>query len=886
MTYNAGMIGILLSSIFMATVCLQDTKPNIVWLSVEDMSPWLGCYGDDTVPTPNIDRLAARGTRYTNCFATTPVCAPSRSTLITGRYATTSGALHMRNVNRSGAGLERDPNAYDGIPIYQATPHPDVRCFPEILRNHGYWCTNAAKQDYQFQVPPTVWNQSGGKAHWRNRPDKSQPFFAVFNHTGTHESGTFPNRKPNPKVADPTKVSVPPYYPDTPAVRKDIARTYDNIARMDAWVGSHIAELEKAGELDNTIIFFFSDHGVGLPRGKRSIYDSGTRVPLIVCHPDQEAKTSERVVSFVDFPPTTLSLADIDPPTWMQGHAFDGPFEDEPRTHAFIHADRMDSVKDRTRSVTDGRYRYVRNFHPDRPRLYFVAYSDNIAMMADIRALAESGEGTPEQWQIVDPTKPDEELYDSLNDPHEVRNRIDDPQLAEIRDRLKNALAEWQENTGDLGGIPEDQLVRERIWPPDGVQPTTADVVASLNQDGAIELSSATPGASIGWRPAGAKGWRVYQKPLSPQNGEAMEAVAHRIGFKRSKIERIGPSPAFSVQTINAGSNFEACGVADFDNDGDLDIVCGDTWYAAPDWTPHSISLIRSIGGYRVDFADVPMDVNNDGWMDVVSCSWHDRGVFWRENPGTPGGTWKTHPVDLPGNMETAIAADVDGDGRMDFVPNCVNRTVWYRMTKNGLIRRTVDDKRGGHGVGVGDVNGDGRSDLLGPDGWYEARADDTWTFHPEWTLGGAGISIIAHDFNGDDLPDLFWGMGHDYGLYWLEQGRDADGKRTWTRHTVDESWSQAHGLVLTDLDQDGTPEVLTGKRRFAHNGKDPGGNEELLVCTYHFDADRGAFVKTMLSKGGKVGAGHYPVVIDIDADGDLDLVTPGKSGLHLLKRN
>ena len=347
--------------------------------------------------------------------------------------------------------------------------------------------------------------------------------------------------------------------------------------------------------------------------------------------------------------------------------------------------------------------------------------------------------------------------------------------------------------------------------------------------------------------------------------------------------------PDFEVIAIAPDSDFEACGVADFDNDGDLDIASGNAWYEAPEWTRHEISLIRSVGGYRVDFADVPMDVNGDGHIDIVSCSWHDRGVFWRENPGPDGETWTTHAVDRPGNMETAIAADVDGDGRLDFVPNTVSRTVWYRLEDGELKPKRIHNERGGHGVGVGDVNGDGHMDLLGPDGWFESPGkttpDATWTFHPDWTLGGAGISIIAHDFNADGLTDIFWGMGHDYGIYWLEQGRDEKGDRTWTKATVDRSWSQAHGLVLADIDDDGRMDVVTGKRRYAHNGKDPGGQEELIVCTYAFDQDTGGFERTVLSRGGTVGAGHYPVVIDIDGDGDLDVVLPGKSGLYLMRQ-
>ena len=345
--------------------------------------------------------------------------------------------------------------------------------------------------------------------------------------------------------------------------------------------------------------------------------------------------------------------------------------------------------------------------------------------------------------------------------------------------------------------------------------------------------------------------------------------------------------PDYEHVVISKDSEFEACGVADFDRDGDLDIVCGDAWYESPSWTRRSIGLIRSVGGYRVDFADVPMDVDGDGWIDVVSCSWHDRGVFWRRNPGETGGEWKMQVVDRPGNMETAIGADVDGDGRLDFLPNTVNTTVWYSLRNGRLVPHVIAADQGGHGVGVGDVDGDGRSDILGPNGWFEAPdnpREGEWKFHDDWSLGGAGISIIVHDFDTDGLADVFWGMGHDYGLFWLKQGRDDAGNRTWTRSLVDESWSQAHGLVLVDLDRDGTPEVVTGKRRHAHNGKDPGGEDELLVCSYRFDPVAGGFEKTMLARGGDVGAGHYPVVVDLDLDGDLDIVLPGKSGLHLLQ--
>jgi len=532
------MLRLLLCTVLgLASTAWADDRPNIVWLSVEDMSPWLGCYGDDTVPTPNIDALAARGTLYTSAFATTPVCAPARSTLITGQYATGTGALHMRNGNPSRAGLARDPNAYDDIPNYEAVPEQNVQCFPEILRAAGYWCTNNAKQDYQFKVPLTVWDESGRTAHWKHRARADQPFFAVFNHVGTHESGTFSGTKRKPQVVAPADVDVPPYYPDTQSVRRDMARTYDNIAAMDAWVGRKIAELEAAGELNDTIVIFFSDHGVGLPRGKRCVYDSGTRVPLIVVHPTpgSDAAVSNRVVSFIDFAPTMMSLAGLEPSKWAEGKAFDGAFAEAGTGLAFMHADRMDSVLDRTRSVSDGRFRYIRNFMPERPRLYFTAYADNIPMMADIRALDGSKEGTAEQWQMVNATKPAEEFYDSRRDPHEVVNLIDNIEHAERIGSMRTALGDWMERTRDMGGISESELVRTRIWPPDGVQPTTTSPRARTDSFGS-RLVSATPGASVGWRPLGSEAWQVFVGPIQLDEGIRIEAFAHRIGFKPSPI--------------------------------------------------------------------------------------------------------------------------------------------------------------------------------------------------------------------------------------------------------------------------------------------------------------------------------------------------------------
>jgi len=507
-------------------------RPNVLWLTVEDMSPWLACYGDATVPTPNLDRLAAASVRYTNAFATSPVCAAARSSLITGMYATRIGTMHHRTGSQSGAALERDPQAYAGIPSYEGVPPDFVRCFPELLRAAGYYCTNNAKTDYQFRAPATVWDASSKKAHWRDRPE-GRPFFAVFNHEGTHESQAFPDATRRPSAVAPEDVPLPPFYPDTPAVRDAVARTYDNIAAMDAWVGQRLAELDEAGLADSTVVFFFSDHGVGLPRGKRSPYDLGTRVPLLVRHPDGTGAGSveERVVSFVDLGPSVLSLAGIEPDARLDGIPFLGAHARPGRGLAFAHADRFDSVYDRARSVSDGRFRYVRNLAPELPHLLANAYRDKLPMMRDLYALRESGPERPEQWQVASRRRPSEELYDSRSDPWEVHDLAGDPGHAAELARLRSALDTWIEHTGDLGLVlPESRMVAEHLWP-DGIQPTTAAPTLRL-EDGRVTLASETPGASLGYRTEEDAPWTVYAGPFAAAGVQRFEVLSHRIGFE------------------------------------------------------------------------------------------------------------------------------------------------------------------------------------------------------------------------------------------------------------------------------------------------------------------------------------------------------------------
>ncbi|MFG0334172.1 MAG: sulfatase-like hydrolase/transferase, partial [Maioricimonas sp. JB049] len=518
--------------LWMNSAAAAAERPNILWITCEDMSPRLGCYGDPTVPTPNIDRLAAEGVRYLRAFGTYGVCAPNRHTLIMGMYPSSTGAMAMRTWKRTSAlNLITDPELL-AIPTYEATPPPQAKCFTEYLRAAGYYCTNNAKTDYQFQTPITAWDESGRNAHWRNRPDPEMPFFAVVNSTVTHESKVF--RQTSPPRVDPADVPVPPYYPEAPLVRRDIARHYDNIAALDEWVGGILDQLEADGLAENTIVFFFSDHGDGLPRMKRWVYDSGIQVPLIVRFPDgRDAGTTRgELVSFVDFAPTVLSLCGRTIPDHMQGQAFLGPERASPRQYVYACRDRMDPAPETIRAVRDERFKYVRNYRPDLPYIGFIPYRDQQEIMQEIVRLREAGKLGANQWQFTAEHKPLEELYDCRSDPHEIHNLASDPRYFDKLAELRTAHERWTEETGDLGHIPETELIR-RLWPPEGRQPTTA--TPEIHVDGqTITLACESEGASIAYQTGKDSRWRLYTGPLQVDAETVVRARAIRYGWKQS----------------------------------------------------------------------------------------------------------------------------------------------------------------------------------------------------------------------------------------------------------------------------------------------------------------------------------------------------------------
>jgi len=427
----------------LAGAAAQQAKPNILWLTCEDIGPQIGAYGDKYADTPTLDRLAARGMIYRNAWSNAPVCAPARTQIISGMYANSTGSEHMRSMTRLPEGM---------------------RMYPCYLRDAGYCATNNSKEDYNLEHTGKVWDDSSPKAHWRNR-QPGQPFFSVFNFVTTHESQV--RKRPHTWIHDPAKVRVPAYHPDTIEARQDWAEYYDNITVMDKQCAEILKQLEEDGLADSTIVFFYGDHGAGMPRSKRWPYNTGLHVPLIMHIPEKfrqlapkEYKpggASERMVAFVDLGPTVISLAGVKPPAHMQGSAFAGAYPGAERQYNYGLRGRMDERYDCVRSVRDGRYVYIRNYMPH------LIYGQHISYMFETpttqvwKRLYDEGKLKPPQTHFWEP-KPPEELYDLRNDPDEVNNLASSPEHRDVLERMRKAEQEWVSSIRDVGLLPEAEI--------------------------------------------------------------------------------------------------------------------------------------------------------------------------------------------------------------------------------------------------------------------------------------------------------------------------------------------------------------------------------------------------------------------------------------------
>ncbi len=512
----------------------KSDRINIVWILAEDLSCDLACYGDSTAKTPNIDRLAAEGLTFDNAFTTAPICAPSKSCLYTGVYQNYLGTHEMRTSWKD----------------YEAVPPPEVKVFTEFLRKAGYYCSKNGHSDYQFGHAEIAWDKINATflplvkvRNWRERED-GQPFFSVINLMETHESQQWMRLFAKPTV-DPGKVPIPPYYADDPVIRHDIAMMYSNIERLDKRVGEYLKKLEEDGLNDNTIVIFFGDHGRGMPRSKRFLYDGGLKVPMVIRWPGKlkGGTRTDELVSFVDMAPTMLSITGMDIPSYIQGKAFLGDHKDSiPRQYVYGSRDRADETVDKIRSVRNKRFLFIRNFMPDVPWTAPLMFRDIMPTMKRMRELYKEGKLNEIQSEWFAQKKPPEELYDTKNDPWNAYNLAGEQQYDSIQSLLKTKLDEWITKYDRYFDMPEAEMI-EQMWP-GHVQPVTKPPVfnrkgKSFKTPFSLTLSSPTDGASIEYKITGGRnrtnGWKLYDKPLTIDDNCMIHARALRYGYKMSE---------------------------------------------------------------------------------------------------------------------------------------------------------------------------------------------------------------------------------------------------------------------------------------------------------------------------------------------------------------
>ncbi len=506
----------------------EGKPPNILWLSIEDTGQQVEPY-DRYASTPNIARLAREGVTFLEAYSHSPVCAPTRSGIITGMYPTAIGTHHMRS---------------------RMAPPPHVRAFPQYLRELGYYTTNNSKTDYNFSVPATAWDDSSRTAHWRNRPDPDQPFFAVFNFGSSHEGSVrrqfeARSRDRSAAIHDAAQLPLPPYYPDTPKVREAWAAYYDVITITDRTIGEMLDELDEAGLADETLVVFWGDHGAGLARAKRWLYDSGLKVPLMMRWPGRIEPGTKRadLVQFLDLAPTMISAAGGTPPAHLHGRVLLGEDRGPEPEYLFHGRDRMDERYDMIRAVRNRQFLYVRNFESHRPWVQFMRTPSQGPVYQELERLKRSNALAPLVAPFMRDSKSFEELYDVVADPHQVFNLAGDSRYADRLQSLRSELRAWMVRMDDQGLVPEPELYRRMFPNEDGARTRPPVAESSPSEQGStlVKLTPATEGAAIVYRilsdprTADEVGWRVYTQPVRVPAGMTLEAVASRLGYANSE---------------------------------------------------------------------------------------------------------------------------------------------------------------------------------------------------------------------------------------------------------------------------------------------------------------------------------------------------------------
>ena len=513
-----------------ATGQKQPEQPNILCIVCEDISPYLGCYGDAVAVTPNLDNFSRESIRYTGMYTTIGVSSPSRAALITGMYPTSIGANNMRTA--------QNKSKPAGIHPYDVVLPAGIKCYTEQMRAAGYFCTNNSKTDYQFAAPLTAWDEQGDRAHWKHAPE-GMPFFSIFNLNVTHEFQVM-KRADQPLSVQPEDIILPPYYPDDPVVRKDMAILYSNITEMDRQFQILVDELKASGKLDNTIIIWYSDNGGPMPRQKRELYESGALVPFMIRFPDgYKAGTVDRGLHmFVDIPATILSLAGLPVPEYMHGRPFLGQYKQKSRKYVYGARDRLDTFYEKQGCVRDERYRYIRNYRTEQPDYLPIISRAAMPMMARMAELHEAGKLNADQEKWFKYPRPEIEFYDVQADPHELNNLADDPKYKKKIKELSDEFDRWISTYNKMWKYTEPELIE--MFRPGGVQPVVARPEVKI-ENGTATLTCSTEGASIAYQING-RGlnehhWFLYTGPFSVNPGDKISAIGVRAGYKDSSIQ-------------------------------------------------------------------------------------------------------------------------------------------------------------------------------------------------------------------------------------------------------------------------------------------------------------------------------------------------------------
>ena len=509
--------------LFVCTYCIGQESPNFLWLVCEDQSLFFSMYGDSSANTPNLNQLAKDGIVYQNCYTTSPVCAPSRSSLITGMYPTTLGTQHMRAYKKV---VENNSiNSHNSLPYYSAKPKKPIRFFTEDLRAKGYYCTNNSKEDYNMITSPLAWDESSQVAHWRNRKE-GQSFFSVFNFSVTHESNVWKNKTIYSKD-ELENILIPNFFPENDGIKSDILTNYKNIEKLDEKIGIIIDQLKTDGLYENTIIFFFSDHGGPFPRYKRSIYETGIRVPMVAKWIDDTCRgNTYQLVSFVDFAPTILDATNIEREIPFEGISF---FKKDHRKYVYAATDRFDEGTDRRRSIRENDFKLIYNGDTTTPVYNLVSYRQQMKTMQVLNSLQKNQELNTYFSNWFSKHKNCFELYKVTEDYFETNNLIHNPKYEQIYKRLQHHLFTWMEDS-DFGNMSESAML-DSMFTSSITIPKLKMPEIIINDPGFL-IESNNLHASIGWRNKNEKVWNIYQKNDLINPKDDFEVVLFRPGYE------------------------------------------------------------------------------------------------------------------------------------------------------------------------------------------------------------------------------------------------------------------------------------------------------------------------------------------------------------------